>query len=172
MVKAVRYLWFSSLIYTPMRRHAQVAACLLLALIPLLTNAQSVVSMPATYQGRRLSVGSGGGFSGAVTTYFLLDNGRLFQQIDPDTTAKFVRQLTRKTTTRLFSTLETRCRIRTTRFSHPGNTYQFIGWQRGASKNTVTWGADGHTPPAGYDAFYQRFLTFIPTSTPPTTAQP
>ena len=125
--------------------------------------------LPATYTGRQLLVGSGGGFSGATTTYSLLDNGQLFRQTQADTIALALGRLTTGTTARLFSQLEKRCRIRQTHFDHPGNLYQFVGWQRGQIRHTVTWGDNDHSPPARFEAFYQHFFRQLPSppSTPP-----
>lgn len=135
---------------------------LLLLLIAPLCSGQTN-RLPAAYTGRQLRVGSGGGFSGATTTYYLLDNGRLFRQTSADTVALSLGQLTTRTTTRLFNQVEKRCRIRQTHFNHPGNLYQFVGWQRGQARCTVTWASDV-TPPAGYEAFYQQFLRRLPSS--------
>ena len=139
----------------------------LLIAASLLACAQAPITMPAAYAGRRIQVGSGGGFSGLATMYYLLDNGRLFRKQGPDTTARLLRRLSARTTRNLFTQLETHCRIRTTDFNHPGNVYQFVSWHRGKQVHTVTWGADDHVPPNGIPQFYQQFLTLIPVNPSP-----
>lgn len=117
---------------------------------------------PATYTGRQVLVGSGGGVTGASTTYYLLETGQLFGRRSRDSTFTFIGRQPVAQTKRLFSTVETTCRIRTTRFDNPGNRYQFVGWRRGKQAYKVTWGEPGTTPPASYPQVYKTFMAMIP----------
>jgi len=117
---------------------------------------------PASYTGRQLMVGSGGGFTGFSTTYYLLDNGQLFGRHSRDTTYRFISKQTTANTKRAFATVETTCRIKKVRFDKPGNTYKFVRWKRGKQQYNVTWGATGTTVPAAFPKFYTSFMAMIP----------
>ena len=121
-----------------------------------------VVITPTDYQRRQIMVGRGGGISGQETTYYLLENGNLFSRNGFDSTYTRLRWQTPATTKRLFSTVENTCKIKTTSFDQPGNMYQFVGWQKGKTRNRVTWGAADKTPPAAYPNFYKSFMSMLP----------
>lgn len=126
-------------------------------------SAPALVS-PLTHKGRVLSVGYGGGVAGRSVAYYLLDNGRLFGKRRADTTFVELKAQSLGSTKQLFRTLETSARIRTTRFNEPGNTYRFVGWQRGRTRHRVVWGQPSPKPPAAYPRFYTRFMALIPDS--------
>lgn len=117
---------------------------------------------PATYTGRQISVGSSGGFTGFSTTYYLLENGKLFGRRNLDTAFTFIGKQTVARTKRIFSMAEKTCKIRTTRFDHPGNMYKFVQWRKGKSANKVTWGASGKTVSASYPKLYTSFMAMVP----------
>lgn len=124
----------------------------------------AAVSTPTTYTGRQIVVGSGGGFTGFSSTYYLLDNGKLFGRRSRDTVFTFIRQQTTARTRQMFRTVEGTCKIRTTTFDHPGNLYKFVQWRKGKLSHKVTWGASGKKVAATYPKFYDSFMTMIPAS--------
>lgn len=117
---------------------------------------------PTTYTGRQIAVGSGGGVTGFSTSYYLLDNGKLFGKRSRDTTFAFIGQQTAANTKRVFSAAEESCKIKTTKFDYPGNTYKFVRWKKGKQAFAVTWGAMGKTVPVNYPKFYDSFMAMIP----------
>lgn len=126
--------------------------------------AKSTQTTPDRYTGRQILVGSGGGFTGFTTTYYLLENGKLFRRSSRDTTFTFLAQQTTARTKRLFNTLEGTCKIKKTRFDHPGNRYTFVRWRKGKQTYKVAWGIPGHTVPATYPKFVDSFMATIPAS--------
>jgi hypothetical protein len=117
---------------------------------------------PATYTGRQIAVGSGGGVTGYSTAYYLLDNGKLFGKRSRDTIFTFIGQQTAANTKRVFSVAEVKCKIKTTKFDNPGNLYKFVRWRKAKQEFIVTWGAVGKTVPANYPKFYDSFMAMIP----------
>ena len=135
--------------------------------VPVVVRQPSKTITPDTYTGRQLVVGSGGGFTGFSTAFYLLDNGQLFGRRSPDTTFTFIGQQTAANTKRAFRTAECRCRIKKTEFNNPGNTYRFVRWRRGNEIHKVTWGGTGVNVPAKYPKFYDAFMAMIPASSRP-----
>lgn len=121
---------------------------------------------PATYKLRQIMVGSGGGFTGASTTYYLLENGKLYGRRNRDTVYTFIGQQTAANTKRVFTTVEVNCKIKTTKFDNPGNTYKFVQWRKGKLNYKVAWGAIDKTKavPANYPKVYDSFMAMIPAS--------
>ena len=117
---------------------------------------------PATYKGRQLILGSGGGVTGTSTSYYLLENGKLFGKRTRDTVYTFIGQQTATNTKRVFTTAEVNCKIKTTKFDNPGNLYKFAEWKKGKLNYKVTWGGVGKTVPANYPKFHDSFMAMIP----------
>lgn len=119
---------------------------------------------PDTYKGPQIRIGSGGGVTGASTTYYLLDTGQLFGRRSRDVTFTLIGQQTAANTKRVFTSVEINCKIKTTKFSNPGNVYKFVQWRKGKEKYKVTWGAVGKAVPANYPKVYDSFMAMIPAS--------
>ncbi|MCK8492384.1 FAD-binding oxidoreductase [Spirosoma sp. RP8] len=120
------------------------------------------VVTPATYKGKQIVVGSGGGFTGFSTTYYLLDNGQIYGKRNRDTTFTLIGKQTVANTKRAFTVIETKCQIKTTQFNNPGNTYQFVQWRQGGQRYKVAWGEPGKTVPPDYPRFFDSFMAMIP----------
>ncbi len=153
-----------------MRHTCLVFLLLLLAISPLLAQKakprKSLTKVaqisPATYEGRQIVVGSGGGFTGRTTMYYLLDTGDLFRKSPADTTFVRIGKQTAATTKRVFQTVEDRCQIKKTKFYEPGNVYQFVRWQQGKETYRVVWAPGDTAVPARYPNVYTAFLNMIP----------
>ena len=119
---------------------------------------------PAHYKGRQLVMGSGGGITGFVTTYYLLDNRKLFVRNGRDSVFTFLNRQRGATTRQLFQLAEDTCNIRNTTFDYPGNLYKFAQWKKGEESHKVTWGGTGETVPASYPKLYNSFMAVVPSA--------
>ncbi|WP_420149619.1 FAD-binding oxidoreductase [Spirosoma sp.] len=119
---------------------------------------------PETYTGRIVSVAKGGGFTGFATTYYLLNDGKLFRRRSPDSSFTFIKQQSTAQTKRLFNTIEVTCKIKKTQFDHPGNRYTVVRWREGKQSYKVAWGMPGHTVPTTYPKFVNSFMALVPAS--------
>ncbi|GAB3903932.1 hypothetical protein GCM10028803_33150 [Larkinella knui] len=124
--------------------------------------AQSRSTYPLTYQNRQISVGKGGGFTGASTAYYLLENGNLYAKSTADSLFTHLGKKSAAVTRRLFNELEKTCQIKTTRFDQPGNVYQYVSWKKNQQEFKVTWGNQRQPPPARFVKFYKSFMAQIP----------
>ena len=117
---------------------------------------------PDKYKGRQLVMGSGGGITGFVTTYYLLDNRKLFVRNGRDTMFTFLNRQPEIITRQLFQMAEDTCNIKTTTFDHPGNLYKFAQWNKGEQSHKVTWGDREEKVPASYTKLYNSFMAIVP----------
>ena len=145
-----------------MNKQLLVALLLLGSFAPTVYAQKTKEITPLTYKGRQIAVGSGGGFTGRSTTYYLFENGNLFVKRSTDTSFSLIGVQTKTNTNRVFSTLENTCNIKTTRFDQPGNTYRFVRWKKGTQEYRVVWGDSQLKPPANYPKFYDSFMAMLP----------
>lgn len=112
-----------------------------------------------SYKGEKVIFGSGGGFTGLVTTYTLLADGRLFKQNSMgDTALTEVLRMPKATAKAL---MKEKASLPTSHFQQPGNMYSFLEWTQENETHRVTWGAPQGTPPAEVVALYRSLMEKI-----------
>jgi len=100
---------------------------------------------PLEYTKPKITFGSGGGFTGAESSYMMLDNGRVYElsKMGQEFTSigkielNQVAQVFRSYKMFNFDSLE---------LNNPGNMYKYIEMDMGVSKHRLTWG-DGKEDP-------------------------
>jgi hypothetical protein len=115
---------------------------------------------PATFPGKQLIFGSGGGFTGEVIEYTLLENGQLFLN---NTLTKEIKQLQRlswKKRKWAFAEAE-KLSLENISFNHPGNLYYYIQVKQGESNHRVTWGNPTEAAPPALEDFYKQLLSKV-----------
>jgi len=126
-------------------------ACLLLG------SCRTGAALPRTDQGPQLHFGQGGGFTGAVTAFVLLPDGRLFRRA-PDESDTYLSTLDKALARQLFAHFR-RVGYDKIRFNEPGNLYRFVEWyDQGQMRNRLVWGAEGVDPPEGLAAFHHLLM--------------
>lgn len=88
---------------------------------------------------RKITFGSGGGFTGAVTTYILLENGQMFRKGDQDTSFTNHHSLSKKEAKQLFTELEEK-QLSQYVINQPENMYHFLRWQDESGEHNCVWG--------------------------------
>lgn len=109
---------------------------------------------PSQYRGEQLHFGQGGGFSGMLTYYVLLDNGRLYQRDLRDTTFALSNTWEKSFTRQMFSNYSS-LDLDEVDFFEPGDRYYFIQHKSGKDPfHNITWGKPGTTPNEKVVTFY------------------
>lgn len=135
----------------------------ILLLIPLilLFGCQSTKTIPADYEGERLVFGIGGGFTGGVTTYCLLENGYVYKKTGVpgknENPYKKVERWNKADRTAVFAQAVEAIKI----FEYegkPGNLYAFVECDIEAGKGRYTW--DDGDPPTG-DIMYELYVALM-----------
>lgn len=109
-----------------------------------------------------LRFGSGGGFTGASTSYTLMENGQFFQHESLRDTTLILPRVKRKTCTSLFKELKTLDKG-LFGIQQPGNRYYFLEWVTPEEQLRSTWGANTYTPPTELEAIYQKLMVMVQT---------
>ena len=87
--------------------------------------------------------GQGGGFTGAVTHYILLEDGRLFQQKWKDTTKTYIDTWPGIFTRQMFLNYKS-LKIDTIQHNEPGDLYYFLEYHsRKKEPHRIVWGRPG-----------------------------
>jgi hypothetical protein len=116
--------------------------------------------MPTT----RLEFGHGGGFTGAVTTYYLLDNGRIYEDMTDKTAYKRVNSVGKDEAASLFSDCQ---KLATLKTDAPGNMYYFVTMKNGdAIPKRWIFGDPATATPQELETFYKRLIGFVPSKKP------
>ena len=123
----------------------------------LLTGCRPPTYTPATFPEGQLAFGSGGGFTGQVTEYTLLENGQLFETNSLTKETRELKRIGALARRQLWAATE-RLELQKRDFNHPGNQYAFLQRKRGETTHRVTWGSPGHPVPDDIRAVYQQLV--------------
>src|SRR5688500_84469 len=127
---------------------------LLLALAFIVTAACSSSKLtPANYEGAQIHFGQGGGFTGNVSYYVLLDNGSLFQKQLLDSAYTHEATWKKKFTKQIFSNYD-ELNLDALAHSEPGNLYYFVEMHEDGKVHRLVWGNPGFTPSQKLVDFY------------------
>jgi len=109
---------------------------------------------PEHYKGEQIQFGQGGGFSGMITHYSLLDDGRLFQKVARDTNFTFTENWDKPFVKQMFKNFHELGLDKLNHY-HPGNLYYFIEYHSpDKPTHRISWGQTGYTPDENVIAFY------------------
>jgi hypothetical protein len=127
----------------------------LLALTTTLLSCGNKGGDPLNYPGAQLHFGQGGGFTGEVNYFVLLDNGRLFERIGSDSTYALRDTWKKRFSRQLFKEYDT-LGISELTLQQPGNLYYFIEMHApDKPPHLIIWGRQGYSPGDHVIWFYQ-----------------
>lgn len=109
----------------------------------------------------QITFGKGGGFTGAVTEYTLLENGQLFKKDGVGKEMLEIKSTKRKMAKKVFQQMN-ELKLMEKNFNHPGNIYYFIRCKANGQENYLSWGASDHQPDDQLKSFYEKLNTLIP----------
>lgn len=110
---------------------------------------------------RQLCFGEGGGFTGAVKEYTLLENGQLFFREGVDSPLQELKPVRRSRARALFSELE-EMNFSGITLDEPGNIYRFIEWREEGFRHRVSWGRSPELPAPSVQDYYRRLQAVVP----------
>lgn len=110
--------------------------------------------------GRLIVFGSGGGVTGAVSTYELYENGSLYENssLNLDISQKKLSAVKGiKEIQNQFEALK----IDDINLNAPGNIYFFVGYEKDGKTHRCTWGANDVIAPENLKLFYENLMNII-----------
>lgn len=115
---------------------------------------------PETYQKSQLVFGSGGGFTGKVQTYTLLENGQLFHHNGINNLTQQMTTLSKKQTKQLFEKANDK-ELNNITLNDPGNMYYFLKLKKdGKEAYSFTWGGQ-KKPNQKADELYKNLSAVV-----------
>lgn len=131
---------------------------ILFTTLTLMFSCKSQQYTPDTYEERQVMFGSGGGFTGAVTTYCLLDNGQLFLKPNLKEPYEAAGKVSKKDVAAVFAMIEEQELTKIT-LSMPGNMYNFVEIKADGASNSCTWDpANPQKTPSGMKDLHQMLM--------------
>ena len=101
---------------------------------------------PEDYKGEQIHFGQGGGFTGEVTYFTLLDNGQLFSFNTKDSTFTYLDKWPKEFTTQMMTAYHT-LQLDSLNYYEPGDIYYFIFHKKKDSAlHRITWGNNSFVP--------------------------
>ena len=100
---------------------------------------------PNDYPDARLTFGNGGGFSGMVTEYVLLDNGQLLKKLSRQDSFEIIKTIDKRQTKQIFANYDF-LNIGDIKYNQPGNVYSFIRYEYQEAKHEILWGNHQYPP--------------------------
>jgi hypothetical protein len=129
---------------------------LFLSILPFLTDiaCKPSAEFPIEFKGEQIYFGQGGGFSGILTYYALLDDGRLFQKGLRDSSYILVDTWKGDFVTQMFTNYH-QLHLDTINYYEPGDLYYFLQY-KSANKplKRIAWGRSGFKPDDNLVTYY------------------
>jgi len=109
---------------------------------------------------KQLIIGRGGGISGEVSTYTLLENGQVFYNNSLTKENAEIKSINKKEATSFFQKMDS-LKLSEMNFEHPGDMYYFLEEVNGEERYRVIWGSNDYDAPKGCKDFYTKLRTTI-----------
>ncbi len=109
---------------------------------------------------KQLIFGKGGGFSGEIVSYILLENGQLFEANSLLKITNEVRKINKKECKKHFQRSET-TPLFDANINYPSNVYYFITYKEADKQRQMTWGAADFQAPVELKQWYQELQQLV-----------
>jgi len=94
---------------------------------------------PYNYEGRSLSFGNGGGFTGKVLDFTLMDNGQVFKGVNKEGVVDMIKKVKKDKVNQIFNTYDLLA-LGEMSVDDPGNMYYYISMNDNGKIKKLTWG--------------------------------
>lgn len=108
----------------------------------------------------QLIFGNGGGFSGLVNQFLLLENGQLFEKKGGSKSFVALSKVRKKHATTIFNQLDSMAFL-TMEIDQPGNIYHFIQLKAPGVDHKLTWGKSDHQADSQVESLYKNLRDLV-----------
>ena len=91
------------------------------------------------YEGRSISFGNGGGFTGKVLDFTLMDNGQIFKGANQEGNVSMIRKISKEQVDQIFSTYDV-LNFADKTVNSPGNMYYYVEMFDNDERHKLVWG--------------------------------
>lgn len=116
---------------------------------------------PEDFPKAQFLFGTGGGFTGHVKTYTLLENGQIFFENSLKKNSEQMNKVDLKACKQVFNQAKA-LNLMEIDYKKPGNMYRFIEYKSKGQSNRVVWSEGQDTVPTGIGSLYKKLLKLIP----------
>jgi len=135
--------------------------CLFLSMTFLLIQCKSKDYLtPYEYEGRVIDFGSGGGFTGKVKQYTIMDNGQVFINADKEGFVDGLKKLGKDQVKQVFNSYD-QMNFDQMNFNNPGNLYHFITMKSNGTTHKLTWGDKETKAPNELEVFHNILMNLV-----------
>ena len=113
---------------------------------------------PDAYESEYISIGNGGGFTGAVTQYYLLKDGSIHKLLTPGDSTEYLGKIEKEIAQQQFASFE-KFKFSDLRIDDPGNLYYFLYHNK--NDNHIVWGGNNTEVPPSLKIFHTNLLKLI-----------
>ena len=138
----------------------QINFFFILSLPLLLTNCKTTKYTPESFPEVQIIFGDGGGFSGVVTEYILLENGQFFKKSSLKEKYEELEPLKKNEAKEIYERLAG-LRLHKFDINHPGNLYYFLRFTNEELDHTITWGAGDYNLREDIMSFYKDLRALL-----------
>ena len=116
---------------------------------------------PENLPAKHITFGNGGGVTGAVKEYILLENGQVFTRSTFGSTPTELKKVKKGDAKKLYAEYEAQ-KMSELEFISPGNQYFYVQMNIDSTTNhRVVWGGAKGDPPAKIASFYERLVALV-----------
>lgn len=109
---------------------------------------------------KQIIFGKGGGFSGEVTEYILLENGQMFRSSSFEQEITEIKKIDPQEAAQFFSQMAA-LQLEKEDFDHPGNMYYFLSSKSPGNQSKVIWGNGEYPVREDIQNFYNSLTKLI-----------
>lgn len=120
---------------------------------------------PTSYTKRMLYFGGGGGFTGAVKSFYILENGQAFKAGMESNSFNEIAKLDSKVVKQIFANYDN-LNLAKMELNEPQNMYKFIEHQDANGKHKLMWGRLNKDEAHSLDIFYSILLNAVKDKNP------
>ncbi len=115
---------------------------------------------PDNFEGAQIVFGSGGGFTGALDKYLILENGQVFKSTKRQKSLEEKHRFKKKELISIFEECKTLMSAYDI-MEEPGNLYYFISYKHGEDKSRIVWGDDRQDVAPEVLDFYKKLQSLV-----------
>lgn len=115
---------------------------------------------PYEYDGRTITFGGGGGFTGKVAGYTLMENGQIFQGTNLEGNVTALKKISKDKVEQCFNNYD-QLGLSNLNIDSPGNMYKYVTMKQGDKTHKITWGSAEANESKELRVFHANLMSLV-----------